>query len=134
MQKYNLIWNIVIPTKKKLLVFIRLHIFLSGGSFVFDVNDCLVGHLLPFFGFLFLTRHTRHGSNHILLAQVDEFHTLGGTTKHAERIHMETNGDAGAVDNHEVVFVGNPLNGNQSARFLGDVEGFDTLSTTVVMR
>ena len=67
----------------------------------------------------------------VLLGQVNEAHTLRGTTHHTHLSHTQTNGYAALVDDHEVVVVGNVLDGHQSTGLFGYGEGLHTFTTTV---
>ena len=70
------------------------------------------------------------GDGVVLLRQVDETHTLSGTTHDTYLADIQSDEDTALVDNHQVVLVSHHLDGYQTTGLLGDGEGLHTLGTT----
>ena len=70
------------------------------------------------------------GDHIVLLGEVDETHTLSGTTHDTHIGDFQTDEHTRLVDDHQIVLVGDDLDGYQAACLLGDGEGLHTLGAT----
>ena len=98
----------------------------SFGELLID-NLCLFYVFLGIFGVLHLADA---GDDIVLLREIDQAHALGSTTHDSHIGYLQTDEDTRLVDDHQVVLVGNNLDGYQAACLLGDGEGLDTLGAT----
>ena len=98
--------------------------------FVRGVDD-RIALFVKFLFFIILSRDHADGGNGVVLAQVYQLDALGVASENAEGVHVESDGNAGAVDNHQVVIVGHILEGDKIAGLFGDLDGADTLAATV---
>ena len=99
------------------------------------IDSCIVQLLIDNLGLLYVLFLVGHhladaGNAVVLLGEVDETYTLGGTAHDADVGYLQADEDARLVDDHEVVLVGDNLDGYQTARLLGDGECLDTLGAT----
>src|SRR5690606_5356867 len=80
---------------------------------------------------LFFTCYFSNRCDLVVIFQRNETNTLCRSTHHAECIYPDADYNACFVNNHQVILIGNTLDGDKLTRFVRDVDGLHTFTTSV---